>query len=491
MREGPRSEIAPCQGDELPRVLYVSDIAHLLGKTVKAVRNAVSRGTLPPFRKIGGRACWLRADMASLRAEICGGKPAANVKITAAPYSYDRSRMLVMFTIKLKGQPRQRVRKVAPAGLDKAAALAWGKGLEDEVLLESVGDRRKEEPATSSIIFAPAPIPPSFKPAAPTCPTLSDFWARFEAEYVSAQKPSTRRGYTCAWRHYFRPVLGDLPIDLIDRHAIAKLRKALGKLQPASRNQVLYKLRAVLDQAVTWGILEEAPRIKPDKEPKKPDPITYSEAQAELLIAAARSEGREHEAIVLLLLHGGLRVSEVCALRWSDVDLDRGIMTIRHNLSAGEESTPKGGVAAPVGLSPDLADAFRAIPRQGEHVLMRLLTQGRKSKGQRGDIVPHTAHSIRERLNTVQRIAGLEETGPHRLRHSCLTILANRGLDPWKLQAHARHARISTTRKYVHLAKEQAALDAAAMWAPTKPAKPAQTQPKKSKRPQIGAPLLN
>ena len=41
-------------------------------------------------------------------------------------------------------------------------------------------------------------------------------------------------------------------------------------------------------------------------------------------------------------------------------------------------------------------------------------------------------------------------------------VMADRGLDVWKLQAHARHKRIATTQRYVHIVKEAAVIDAAA-----------------------------
>ena len=102
--------------------------------------------------------------------------------------------------------------------------------------------------------------------------------------------------------------------------------------------------------------------IKVYKEPKKPDPIVYTEEEADRLIDAALADERDNAAIILLLMHCSLRVSEVCALRWSDVDFRRKLVTISHNYSAGEDATPKGVESAPVGLTPALAAALRACP---------------------------------------------------------------------------------------------------------------------------------
>jgi hypothetical protein len=58
---------------------------------------------------------------------------------------------------------------------------------------------------------------------------------------------------------------------------------------------------------------------------------------------------------------------------------------------------------------------------------------------------------------------------------------------PYRLQAHARHSRLSTTQKYIHLAREQAALEAAAMWGDPVP----QSCPQKPQKAENAATLAN
>lgn len=468
-----RGRDLPEGAEDLPHVLYMDDFARVLNCSPTALRKRVSRGDVPRPTRLGGRLAWSRALVLGFLAEIHGAQGQPAMKINARTYTYDPSRMLVTFTLQIKGQSRQRIRKVAPAGLDHAGSLAWAKRLEGEVLREFMGEKKEDKREPTPHIRTPTPPPRALMRQPTNAKTLTEFWDLFSVDYVARMKPATRRAYTSIWVNYLRPALGHLPLDMIDKVALAKLREKLTRLDEySSRNQVLYKLRTILETAHEWNEIDDVPTIKVYKEPKKPDPIVYTEHEADRLIDAALDDGRESAAIILLLLHGGLRVSEVCALRWSDVDFRRGLMTISHNYSAGEESTPKGVVAAPVGLSPALIAALRALPQDHEHVLVRTY---------RREITHLTHHAIRRRLNKLQRAAGLQETGPHFLRHTGITILATRGLDVWKLQAHARHARIATTQRYVHIAKEAAVLDAAAVWAAPKPS--AKTRPKPPKRP--------
>ncbi len=468
-------------GADLPHVLYLDDFAQVLNCSPTALRKRLSRGDAPKPTRLGGRLAWSRAIVVGFLAEIHGAQRQPAMKINARPYGYDTTRMLVTFTLQIKGQARQRIRKVAPAGLDHAGSLVWGRRLEGEVLREFMGEKKEDGQEHTTFIPTPAALPRSIKKAPPRVPTLAEFWDRFSAEYIHRQKPATQRGYLSIWMNYLRPTLGDVPLDMIDRPALARLREKLERLPAlSSRNQVLGKLKAILETAQDCYLIEEVPAIKLYKLAKKPDSIVYTEKEADRLIDAALADDPDNAAIILLLLHCSLRVSEVCALRWSDVDFRRKLVTICHNYSDGEDATPKGVVSAPVGLTPVLATALRALPRESDHVLVRTY---------KGEITHHTAHSIRARLNAMQRAAGLPETGPHFLRHSGITIMADRGLDIWKLQAHARHARIATTQGYVHIAKEAAVIDAAAVWAQAKPV--AKTRPKRPKGAGNSATLTN
>ena len=110
-------------GANLPHVLYLDDFAQVLNCSPTALRKRLSRGDAPKPTRLGGRLAWSRAIVVGFLAEIHGAQRQPAMKISARPYSYDATRMLVTFTLQIKGQPRQRIRKVAPAGLDHAASL--------------------------------------------------------------------------------------------------------------------------------------------------------------------------------------------------------------------------------------------------------------------------------------------------------------------------------------------------------------------------------
>lgn len=143
---------------------------------------------------------------------------------------------------------------------------------------------------------------------------------------------------------------------------------------------------------------------------------------AKLLDAADPLE----RAIVLLGAHGGLRVSEMCELRWGDIAGDS--ITVRNG---------KGGKRRIVATSRSLADALRNIPEN---------IPGRDTNGPvLGGLDPD---QVRYRLERLCVKSGVKYLGVHALRHSCGTRIVREGGDLDRAARHLGHASIETTRVY-------------------------------------------
>jgi integrase len=183
----------------------------------------------------------------------------------------------------------------------------------------------------------------------------------------------------------------------------------------------------------------------------------YTEEQIEALLAAARSVDRGTLLVCLLGLDAGLRASEICALEWGDVDLKGGTITVQHNTYRGKKQTPKGTIGK-VAMTRQLREAL-SEHRKREPIGPLVLYRQSHLTG--GEWAPHTPHSIRYVVNRAQRAAGFEVTGPHMLRHTALTRLAQLGASIYLVQAVARHTRLQTTERYLHMQQAGCAREAA------------------------------
>jgi integrase len=151
--------------------------------------------------------------------------------------------------------------------------------------------------------------------------------------------------------------------------------------------------------------------------------------------------------IVLLGGDAGLRAGEMVAFHWSDVDLARRRLCVRHSDWRGSLTAPKNGRVRYVPLTERLLNALREYRHlRGPRVLCK------------DDGAPLSRQSAWTRVRRAVKLASVP-TGVHILRHTFCSHLAMRGAPARAIQELAGHADLSMTQRYMHLSP--AALDAA------------------------------
>lgn len=182
-------------------------------------------------------------------------------------------------------------------------------------------------------------------------------------------------------------------------------------------------------------------RLLPPQKPKNTDQRKreyLSDNEVEQLRKAASSQGRHglrDNTLILLMFRHGLRVSEVIALRWEQVDLKKGHLHV-NRLKNGLPSThPVRGVELRA-----LRQLLRTYP-QSPYVFI--------SERQ----TPLTARAAHHIIARAGKEAKLPFTvHPHMLRHSTGFYLANHGHDTRAIQSYLGHANIKNTVIYTELA---------------------------------------
>ncbi|SEN36639.1 Phage integrase, N-terminal SAM-like domain, partial [Stigmatella aurantiaca] len=122
-------------------------------------------------------------------------------------------------------------------------------------------------------------------------------------------------------------------------------------------NNVLSALSKLLNLAEEQKVIQQAPRVKLFGKLPKPRFDFLSFEEVERLIDAAEPEWR---TLMLVALKTGLRQGELIGLQWADLDLSRGLVTVRRSIWRGVTDVPKGGRERTVDLPVSAVDALKA-----------------------------------------------------------------------------------------------------------------------------------
>ena len=188
-----------------------------------------------------------------------------------------------------------------------------------------------------------------------------------------------------------------------------------------------------------WESSSKPPRRVPNAERRTREFLTPEEV--EKLINAAQKVGRygHRDATILLIAYRhGLRVSELCSLRWEQVDFSQGLLHVQRVKHGNPASHPLRG--------PELR-ALRRLQRESQQSPY-VFTNERKS--------PMTTSGVRK----IVARAGVEAAipfpvHPHQLRHATGFYLANSGHDTRAIQAFLGHRCITHTCRYTELSPDR------------------------------------
>jgi integrase/recombinase XerD len=223
------------------------------------------------------------------------------------------------------------------------------------------------------------------------------------------------------------------------------------RFAPATVAKRLSAVRSLYGYLVDRDAIDASPAVgvKVPRTPREPRGHAITEDQVAKLIAAAEQHGDAAEAIVRLLVTNGLRVSEVCSARVERLEREP-----HGGLSLHIEG--KGGKLASVALNERTARAVQAVAAGRERGVLFERHDRRRTRHrhQAPRILPYTQQAVSRLLVELANAASLlgadhgevDSMHPHRLRHTFVTILLDRGQGLATVQDAARHASADTTR---------------------------------------------
>jgi len=270
-------------------------------------------------------------------------------------------------------------------------------------------------------------------------------WLRY-IEQERGRKASTLRDYRSVLKAHLLPAFGKEPLeridtDMIERWLSARLHE--GKLSRRSLQKMVVLLNGIFKRARKVWKLPHNPVADVERltVPKRTDLEFYSPEEVQALVRAA--DGEQDAALFLTGALTGLRMGELLALRWRDVDFQAQSLRVTASYTSGTLGTPKSGLGRVVPLVDEVA---RALARLGT----RKHWTGPDDlvfAGQTGQFLDDSA--LRRRFKSTRDAAGLRPLRFHDLRHTFGSV-AIRTVDPRELQEWMGHSDFATTQLYMH-----------------------------------------
>ena len=302
--------------------------------------------------------------------------------------------------------------------------------------------------------------------ASPGSETVAAFLAAWLEGARPTLKPRTAERYDEQIRLHLVPLLGRRPLArLAPEHVQGAYASLLARgLSPATVRRSHATLHRALEQAVRWrkvptnvAGLVKAPRVA------HRDMTVLTPEEARQLVAAVA--GDRLEALYTLAVTAGLRQGELLALRWSDVDLDRGTVAVTAGLvrvykprgADRQEGEPRSHLEL---TEPKTERSRRRVELTG--IALEALRRRRVAWAQERmaaanvwqdrDLVfcsptggyLHAAR-LTEQFTALLLRSGLPRIRFHDLRHTAATLMLRQGVHPKVASEMLGHATVSVT----------------------------------------------
>lgn len=305
--------------------------------------------------------------------------------------------------------------------------------------------------------------------------TLGDYLTNVWLPVKKAEiRETTYVAYDKSITSQILPNIGDVQLSQVDTVTLRRFYafllekggangQGLAPKTVANTNGIISK---ALTDAVDWKLIPYNPaKSITIKREKRPEQRVWTESEAARFLAMIREDPRF--PYWRLALATGMRRGELCALRWSDIDLDAGTVRVRRSIVEVRKSENGSTIRE---QDPKTASGRRVIAIDRETVAV--LSAWRKRTAEmrlragpaapeedfvviKDDLSPPVPGTVTEWWNDAVEAAGFPPIRLHDARHTMATVLLRAGVPLKVVSQRLGHADVTVTMSvYQHVTKE-------------------------------------
>jgi integrase/recombinase XerD len=273
--------------------------------------------------------------------------------------------------------------------------------------------------------------------------SFSDFIEQFLEYSSGVHSPKTQRTNATAFKEFLR-VEGNRPLHAIGIREIehflsVKKREA----SEWSARKYYGSLASAFERAVQWGFLVSNPFRKVLK-PKVREilPVFLTASDFRLFLSVV--EDRDFRELCITALLSGLRLGELIALRWNDIDFTSKVIQVKNSATFTTKSRKNR-------IVPMSEELFRLLRERKENIRFECETV---FYGKQGKLLKEGSASQKFK-RYVRRACLNDKLHFHSLRHSFASALVTSGVSLYAVQKLLGHTTSKTTEIYSHLLPQQ------------------------------------
>ena len=288
-------------------------------------------------------------------------------------------------------------------------------------------------------------------------------WIENQKPYI---KESSHANYSTIIVNHIIPVLGDYKITALNHNCIQSfiLEKAKngrldkkGGLSEKTIKDIVMIIKSTLKQAMNDGIIEVFNLDFNYPRTNKINKNYILTQQEQKKIVHYVLEHKTSKSIgILLSLYSGLRIGELCALKWEDIDLDKQVITINKTLQRIYNKNSQTSASKIIITSPKTKNALRIIPINPYISNMLEVLKSSTNSNEDTYVLSCTNKYIEPRtyrkyFANLLALLNIDHINFHSLRHTFATNCINLGIDYKTISEILGHSSINITLNlYVH-----------------------------------------